>query len=389
MRLFRGHPCRYYTRHRSSIEQIFLSAFPAWSPTSHRTIEQTTGIPHQRLYSWKRHWDVDPNWRPWKLEARGDHHRIFTVAEEQAISDHIMDTYLTPGLLFTDATFSEIAIQAFLEKYRDADPPVQFQCSAGFTNDFKKRNRFSSRRAHLKRRPVVSDEDRAQWTTMLAQLIRDVADHQRIINVDELCWWVHPDGLQTWAATGSENIHLVIHGSEKDSFTVVAAITAARTKLPLTLIASGKTASVEANHFGDVGYHRTDHSESGWTTAETFRRWLAWLRGIYDDAAPLWLVLDCYAVHRQQSMKNFAAELGIHLLFIPPGLTDELQPLDRFVFGVMKAHGRRMYRVHAAAIEPTNKPMAAAFLIRAWEAVSTAVLEDPWAPYEEANEREE
>jgi hypothetical protein len=39
-------------------------------------------------------------------------------------------------------------------------------------------------------------------------------------------------------------------------------------------------------------------------------------------------------------MKKYAEDLGIHLLFIPPGLTDEMQPLDRFAFGVMKAHGR-------------------------------------------------
>lgn len=111
-----------------------------------------------------------------------------------------------------------------------------------------------------------------------------------------------------------------------------------------------------------------------------------WLRGVYDDADPVWLVLDCYSVHRQEGMKRLAADLGIHLLFIPPGLTDEMQPLDRFVFGAMKAHARRMYRNHAAALEPVNKPIAAAFLIRAWEAIGTAVLDDAWALYEDTGE---
>jgi hypothetical protein len=308
------------------------------------------------------------------------------MAEEQAISDHILDSYLTPGVLFTDETFREVAVQAFLEKYHDSEPPVQFQCSAGFIHDFKERNRFSSRRAHLKRRPTVNDEDREHWMQTMVQTLREAPDHERIINVYESCWRVHPDGLQTWAPTGSQNIRLLIQGSEKDCFTVVAAITAAHTKLLLTLIASGRTTAVEANHFGDVGYHRTDHSESGWTTTETFRRWLAWLRSIYDDAAPIWLVLDCYSVHRQEAMKEYAAELAIHLLFIPPGLTDELQPLDRFVFGAMKAHRRRMYRRHAAALEPLNKQIAAAFLIRAWESVSANVLDDAWALYQDTDE---
>jgi hypothetical protein len=49
---------------------------------------------------------------------------------------------------------------------------------------------------------------------------------------------------------------------------------------------------------------------------------------------------------------------------------------DRFVFGVMKAQGRRMYRSHAAALEPINKAIAATFVIRAWEAVSSTVLDE-------------
>jgi hypothetical protein len=67
---------------------------------------------------------------------------------------------------------------------------------------------------------------------------------------------------------------------EKDSFTIVAAITVACTKLLFTLIATGKTHIVEENPFGDIGYHRTDYSESGWTITDTFQRWLAWLRSV-------------------------------------------------------------------------------------------------------------
>jgi hypothetical protein len=118
-------------------------------------------------------------------------------------------------------------------------------------------------------------------------------------------------------------------------------------KLPLSLIASGKNEVVEESHFRDVGHHRTDHSESGWTTCDTFRRWLVWLRGVYDVGQRIWL-FDCYTVHRQAAMKQYAAKLGINLLFIPPGLTVELQPLDRFVFRAMKANCRRMYQVQVA-----------------------------------------
>jgi hypothetical protein len=54
-----------------------------------------------------------------------------------------------------------------------------------------------------------------------------------------------PDSLRIWATTGAQNIRLYIEGNEKHSFTIVAAIMAAPTKLPLSLIAAGKTDAVE------------------------------------------------------------------------------------------------------------------------------------------------
>jgi hypothetical protein len=44
------------------------------------------------------------------------------------------------------------------------------------------------------------------------------------------------------------------------------------------------------------------------------------------------LILDCASVHYQEELKHSAAELGLNLLFIPPGLMDKFQPLDLFVF---------------------------------------------------------
>jgi hypothetical protein len=383
-RLFRGRPQRDYKRQRHTIEYIFTHIFPQWGPNSSKRYSQSLGIPPQRLYDWKARWMQDPEWRPWLYTLRGEHHRVFSDAEERAIADYIVQNYLVPGALFTDSTFREIAMTAYLEKSDDDQARKQFNCSPGFIASFKQRNRFSSRRAHLKRRPVVSEESKTAWVARLSTLLRDVADHTRIINVDESCWRVHPGQLQTWAPTGSQNVSVVISGSDKESFTVVAAITAARTKLPLCLIAVGKTSSVEESHFGEIGYHHADHSESGWQTEETFMRWIHWLRALYDDGNPIWVVLDCYSVHRAERIRAHAGELGINFLFVPPGLTDEFQPLDRFVFGALKATSRRLYALHCRS-DPfcsMDKKTAAGFLIRAWEGISTQVLEEAWAIYD-------
>jgi hypothetical protein len=109
----------------------------------------------------------------------------------------------------------------------------------------------------------VTPEEREAWIGKLVQLLSDVNDHSRIINADESCWRVYAGGLKTWAPIGSQNVYLLVNGNEKNSFTMMAAIIAARTKLPLCMIAAGKTPLVEHSHFGDVAYHRTMHSESG------------------------------------------------------------------------------------------------------------------------------
>jgi hypothetical protein len=67
------------------------------------------------------------------------------------------------------------------------------------------------------------------------------------------------------------------------------------------------------------------------------------LRSLYDGGDSLWLVLDCCSVHRQEGMKQYPAELGIHLLFNRLRLTGEIHLFDRFAFAVMNVSGHRIY----------------------------------------------
>jgi hypothetical protein len=101
------------------------------------------------------------------------------------------------------------------------------------------------------------------------------------------------------------------------------------------------------------------------------------------DGEAIWLVLDCYSIHRQPAMRQYAEDLGIHLLFIPRGLTDDLQPLDRYVFRAMKGLCRRLYRMHceSAGSDEMTQQVATAFLLRAWKQVSPQTLGDAWSMY--------
>jgi hypothetical protein len=127
------------------------------------------------------------------------------------------------------------------------------------------------------------------------------------------------------------------------------------------------------------------HSLSGWMTVSSLEQYLRFLKAQLPGPEPISLILDCYSVHPGQQIRDFAIELGISLLFIPPGMTASLQPLDRAVFGAMKATARRLYRVYASemAVPHLTTQTAAQFLSPAWEQVSPQVLDLAWALYEQ------
>ena len=188
---------------------------------------------------------------------------------------------------------------------------------------------------------------------------------------------------QSWTC----DVKVYIQGAQKEGLTVLASITASRCKLPLWIIAKGTTERCHAQ-VGDPQGHLVTHSENGWTTVETFSEYLMSLRERYPDDDPVYLVLDCYSVHRTDEIRQLAKTLGIELIFIPPGLTDEYQPLDRAVFGVMKQHFRQLWRKQYSQnpSEPFTRAKAVQLLVPAWERVSPSVLENAWTIYEDPEE---
>jgi hypothetical protein len=73
------------------------------------------------------------------------------------------------------------------------------------------------------------------------------------------------------------------------------------------LIAAGKTDAVEKSHIG-------------WMKTDMFHRWLAWLRGVFDNGQPFSLLLSCDMVHRSEQLKHSPSEFGINLVLVPPRL---------------------------------------------------------------------
>jgi hypothetical protein len=97
------------------------------------------------------------------------------------------------------------------------------------------------------------------------------------------------------------------------------------------------------------------------------------------------LICDLHALHLTTDIEQFAARLDIELRYIQPGAIDQLQPLDRMVFGALKSASRRLFRRSGSA-NPELKHRqrdAVRDMIEAWERLSEATLTEAWDRYED------
>lgn len=313
------------------------------------------------------------------------HHRIFTDEEEQSILEVINETYIKPGKLFTDAMFIEIVMSAFLEKHRNLEKPPDFNVSDHFIHDFKERNHISSRTSHPKRRSDSDEHRNIEWERDIADLLITFP-RDRILNCDETSWQVLPNTMKTWAETGFENVQIRVNGNKKECVTALATIAADGTKCPLFLIAKGKTARCEESQLGDTAYHFRTHSINGWSTHDTFKEYLHFISDLYNNQ-PLHLLLDIHASHRGQQIISLAHELNITLHYIPAGQTDKYQPLDRKVFGGLKATARHLI-YQKLSENPENqitKKGSVSELIYSWDHMSVDTILEAWDIYEIKN----
>ena len=175
-----------------------------------------------------------------------------------------------------------------------------------------------------------------------------------------------------------------MNGLEKDNFSTLCTITASGQKLPLQIIAKGKTERCERSQImpgiteGENVW--VTHSENGWSTIVTFCEYLENLRVHMGDKKII-LLLDCYSVHRSQEVKEKASPLGIELIFIPPGMTDSCQPLDYRIFGALKGIAKRLYRISENKYE-REKSVAVSEVIQAWKEISSTLIQKAWRLFE-------
>lgn len=393
-KLFKRTPYRDYEAIKDEIPHI-LHALRNTKRGDIAKYSKQTGIPFSTLSRWHKELLENPSFNPLNKKY-GLSLRIFNDAEEDSIADYIVQNYILKGLYFTDDDFIEVAMSAYREKYipilNSADPNIrknykEFHCSRGFINDFKYHHGLSSKVFHLKRMTVPDNQIEAKFLEEMKKLFETV-DHELIINCDETGWKLFPTHILTWAETGVDNVGRASLINDKTQVTVLATISATGTKFPLLFIAQGKTSAVEASQLGDVGFHWTTHSETGWMTNSVFQFYIMKLREHIGHDQTVHLVMDLYPAHMTDEVNALASSLNFILHIIPAGMTDKYQPLDRRIFGPLKAKARKYFRLRhkAGNIINGSKREACQDMIAAWESISVHMVQSAWHIYVENEE---
>ena len=109
------------------------------------------------------------------------------------------------------------------------------------------------------------------------------------------------------------------------------------------------------------------HSPSGWATAPSMVDYLEGQFQVISESKPCALILDIYPGHNNDIVKATTEALGIQLIWVPPGHTADLQPLDVGVNGPLKAKARRFWREHRLEKEVSHlsKPEGASLFTKA------------------------
>ena len=123
------------------------------------------------------------------------------------------------------------------------------------------------------------------------------------------------------------------------------------------------------------------HTESGWSTEQFATEYLHYIKDTYlkeDDGCLIW---DLHSSHRTASVREEASSLGIGILFIPAGQTDHWQPLDKRVFGALKAKAREEFDKMMADKELRDVSIMDAIdiLVKCWKVLDVDLVKKSWS----------
>ena len=343
-----------------------------------KAIEASTNVPANLLSKWRKKYRGDPQYRP---GARyGVWRRKFTQEQEEAIADFLRIQYIIPGIVVKRKHLRTLLFELWKSYDPEKRAHLNDQFSYHFVSDFCERNDLSFRKMRKKKRSILNQQEVEKFAKQYFKAMSKYPP-DLILNMDETPWnFVFMKG-QVLAERGKEEVSAQLPEDYRKSFTVIATITNAGTKHPPIFFAQGKT-SKSHQQFDEMKTEPHEyelwHSDGGHTNEDCMIHYLQlvkrWVHG--RNCA---LILDRYKAHLTSKVKNEAKRCNIKLIYIPTSGTDEYQPLDRRVFGILKSMGQSSFDDFLwDNFRGLTKSEAADMFVSCWKRLSSNVICESW-----------
>ena len=150
-------------------------------------------------------------------------------------------------------------------------------------------------------------------------------------------WFPHDPAKCLVISVKGEVAYNVACGSGRENSITLAVASATGRVLDPLIIFIGK--NFQSTWKGSNALPNTFYavSESGWMTTEIFAVWFDLFRQHVTER-PLLLIFDGHLTHILVAVIEKAIHDGIHIIKLPPHVTDKLQPLDVTCFSPLKGY---------------------------------------------------
>lgn len=289
---------------------------------------------------WKAQMSKDWSWRPYRVKA-GQHRTIFgddDICQVQDITRQFNDDHYFFGRSELKSYCKQHVTSAEYDNVNRLNLP-KLSFANGTMKLIEKRSKLSLRSPHPKKRPNVTDQEIA----IFKQTVHDVYSRysvSNIYNMDETRVQCYEKQRKCLFEIGTDDTSIYVEADTHASFTATVAISADGDIIrdALTFL---KTDAENESVFAAARNVVVDSTPAGWQTAESMKRWLKRFQCDVTKGKSSCLFLDSASVHRAKGVESFANDLGLEFIWIPDGMTDKFQPLDRRLFGPCKTSCRR------------------------------------------------
>jgi hypothetical protein len=377
---FKRNPYKNYQHKDAEIDQVLGILRTNKERGIIPIISQKISVPQRTLYEWRSRLQEDPNYKPYN-QNRSIPHMNLSLEIETQIANYLRATYVDPGLLITFEQAQRLSLSLLSEIVVAQQLNVQYlnhPFSRKWFQGFLERHHLTFRKVRASKRPPVTEEQITAFKFHVFKAINEYGNSS-VINMDETKWMINPPFDRTLAEVGAQTIHGYSEGDQKAGFSVIASISADSTKMPLWIIAKGKTPRCEISYGTIPSPHKIVYSPSGWINDLIMLDYCKWLRKIQHKKAFV-LITDCYGAHTTKPVLEYCMKKDIKLIIVPPGGTGLLQPLDRYVFGVLKNKGKSKWAAyyHQTMGRSPTKAESTSFLLDSWDELTVDLVLKAW-----------